>query len=272
MSEPPGPSRGTGATGIYVYGVVARDTSPTLFDQARGVDPAQSTVLLTDGGLAAIASRVDLVEFGRDALEANLHDAGWLEAKARAHDDVLAHAVGRTTVVPFRFGAIYESEERVREMLDRRRDLVDALTRLAGTVELGVTAYLDPERFRERLASERGLGEEAERSGRAYLQRRQLERELDEALASFSAQAGRAMHDRLAARTRDARANPLRPSTGDGREMVLNGAYLVSTDEQDDFRAAVAELGERYGCDAVSVEVTGPWPPYNFAAAESVEA
>lgn len=271
MSEPSAPSRETAATGIYVYGVVASDAPATLFEDVRGVDPAQPTALLKDGGLAAITSRVSLDEFGQHALETNLRDPSWLEAKARAHDDVLGRAVGRTTVVPFRFGAIYESEAHVGAMLAERRELVEALERLDGAVELGVNAYIDRERFRALLAAERGVADDAEASGRAYMQRRQLERELDDAVASFAADTARAMHDWLAASARDARFNPLRPSTGEGRDMLLNAAYLVAVDAEQPFRAAVAELEQRHAADGVTLELTGPWPPYNFAAAETSE-
>jgi hypothetical protein len=79
------------------------------------------------------------------------------------------------------------------------------------------------------------------------------------------------MHDWLAASARDARFNPLRPSTGEGRDMLLNAAYLVAVDAEQPFRAAVAELEQRHAADGVTLELTGPWPPYNFAAAETSE-
>jgi hypothetical protein len=269
VTEPSAPSH-EGATGIYVYGIVAPDTAPSVFAEARGVDATQPVGLVVHERLAAVTSPVTLDEFGEDALERNLQDPAWLEDKVRAHDAVLAAAVGQTTVVPFRFGAIYESEHHVREMLARRRDLVDALTRLAGKVELGVNGYLDRDRFRTRAAATRGAGDEPESSGRAYMQRRRLERELDTAVSDFAADCAHAVHERLATEADDARANPLRPSGGDDApEMLLNGAYLVAVSAEEAFRASVAELRARYGEDGVVLEVTGPWPPYNFAEAES---
>jgi hypothetical protein len=254
----------------YVYGVVPAETPPALFENVRGVDPSQPTTLIPDGGLAAVAGRVGLDEFGQGPLDRNLHNAEWLEAKVRAHDEVLSAAVGRATVVPFRFGAVYESEEHVRAMLRERRDLAEALKRLAGAVELGVNAYLDRERFRARLAAEGGVGSADQGSGRAYMQQRALERDLDASVGSFAAEVANDAHDRLAASADDARVNPARPSLGGGRgEMVLNGAYLVSSARDDEFRAALAELEAQYADDGVTFQLTGPWPPYNFAEDES---
>jgi hypothetical protein len=271
VNEPSAPSPGTAATAIYVYGVVAVEpSSAALFEDARGVDPASSTTLIAHAGLAAVAGHVSLDEFGEDALPANLRNAEWLEAKARAHDEVLAAAVGRTTVVPFRFGAIYETEDHVRAMLAERRDLADALARLAGAVELGVNGYLDRERARARKAAQRGVGAAEEGTGRAYMERRRLERELDAEVGSFAAEVAQDAHERLAASAQDARVNPVRPSVGRGRaEMVLNGAYLVSNANEEAFRASVAELETRYAEDGVAFELTGPWPPYNFAEADA---
>jgi Gas vesicle synthesis protein GvpL/GvpF len=267
VNEPSAP-REASATGIYVYGVVGPDTTPTLFADARGVDAAQPVVLVAGDGIVAVTSSVPFPEFGQHALEANLQDPLWLEEKIRAHDGVLAAAIGRTTIVPFRFGAIYESDDHVREMLAERRDLVDALTRLAGKVELGVNGYFDRNRLRERVAAERAPADGEESSGRAYMQRRQLERELDTAVGELAAECSDAVHERLAAAADDARVNPLRPSSGDAtREMLLNGAYLVAAGAEDPFRAALDELRARYAGDEVVLEVTGPWPPYNFAEA-----
>jgi Gas vesicle synthesis protein GvpL/GvpF len=262
VTEPSAPP-GEGATGIYVYGVVPPETSPTLF-----ADAAQPVGLVTGEGLAAVTSRVPLAEFGHGALEANLQDPLWLEEKIRAHDAVLAVAVGRATVVPFRFGAIYESEDHVRAMLAERRDLVDTLARLADKVELGVNGYFDRNQLRERFAAERAPAAVEETSGRAYMQRRQLERELETAVGEFAAATADAVHERLAAAAEDARVNALRLSSGEGtREMLLNGAYLVSTPDEGRFQDAVAELTAKYEPEGVVLELTGPWPPYNFAEA-----
>jgi hypothetical protein len=46
--------------------------------------------------------------------------------------------------------------------------------------------------------------------------------------------------------------------------MLLNGAYLVEAERVDGLRALVADLEERHRELGVRIELTGPWPPYNF--------
>ena len=47
--------------------------------------------------------------------------------------------------------------------------------------------------------------------------------------------------------------------------MLLNGAYLVEGHSVDELRALVGELEATCSVGA-RVELTGPWPPYNFVA------
>jgi len=252
---------------LYVYGVVPRTVSPSVFDGVRGVDPAEPVTLVHDGDVAAIASSVRLDEFGEAAIEDNLRDPAWLADKARAHDAVLAAAVGHATVLPFRFGAIYRNEDHVLELLRERVDFASSLRRLEGSVELGVKAFVDAGALADRLAAGRA-GDEDVSAGRAYMRRKQEARELDEAVDRLLAERAQESHDRLAAAAREARVNPLQP--GD-RRMILNGAYLVASDAQARFRDELADVARAHEQDAIEYELNGPWPPYNFADDEEQE-
>ena len=55
---------------------------------------------------------------------------------------------------------------------------------------------------------------------------------------------------------------------GTRTSRVLNAAYLVASDDTS-LIAAVGELDAAYRRLAISFELTGPWPPYNFV--EGVE-
>jgi hypothetical protein len=253
---------------LYVYGVVSRGTPPSLFAGVEGIDAGASVRLIEANGVAAVASAVPLADFEEEVLERNLRDPSWLEDKARAHDRVLAAAVGRVTVLPLRFGAIYRSDDHVREMLRERPELAADLARLDGAEELGVKAFLDTAVLRARLEGARG-SDVAAGSGRAYMLRKRLERELDTELRTFAAACADESHARLAAASLDARANPTQAPEVAGGDMILNGAYLVRVDAEKELRAAVADLAGRYGDDGVSYDVTGPWPPYNFVDEES---
>jgi hypothetical protein len=239
---------------VWVYGV--RDGAAAGAPAGHGVDPARRIELVHHGGLAALTSRVDLDEFGEDALREALEDLGRLEAIARAHERVLDDALHHGAVVPLRICTIYANDERVREMLEREHEpLREALERLRGKSEWGVKAYAPapgpapattPATGAEYLARKRAALSDAETSRQA----------LDAAVET--------VYERLAERTAGAVMSPAqdRRLTGRAGEMVLNAAYLVEDTQIPAFHSLVAELEGSYG---VELEVTGPWPAYHFS-------
>ena len=82
---------------------------------------------------------------------------------------------------------------------------------------------------------ESGHGTRAEpaSTGRGYMQRRQLERDLDEEVRRLAAECVEQSHERLRAAALDGRLNPLHQPewAPDDGEIVLNGAYLVRTEQ-----------------------------------------
>jgi len=236
----------TPAVGWYVFGVVPSDAAP-----------ATGTYLVERGPLAAVAAEVSLAEFGEDVLPERLNDRAWLEEKVRVHEAVLQSFVGVTPVVPLRFGAIYRDVADVRGMLAERGERFEAaLERVSGRVELGVKAWFDPTHVQRTAAG----------SGREYLQLRRDELASSRDAAGVAATA----HARLAAAADAAVANRPQPRELTGREeqMLLNGAYLVP-DGDERFAAEVALLAEEHAAAGITFELTGPWPPYNFAEDET---
>ena len=243
------------ATALYAYGVVSATTQP----EGTGIG-SRPVDLVAEGDVAALVSSVPADEFGEAALRERLNDRAWLERTAREHEDTLERALAGTPVVPFRLCTVYESRDRLRKFLSAHGPgLADLLRRLDGRVELGVKAY---------FATPSRDAEEPQ-SGREYLLRRQREREEADEAARFKVECARASHERLAAAAEDARANPPQPPELSGRsdEMLLNGAYLVRSDDGR-LADAVAALESLYGPRGVTYEVTGPWPAYNFVPPE----
>ena len=233
-----------------------------------------------DGEIAALVSEVPLAEFGEERLHQNLNDVAWLEATAIAHERVLEAALAQTTVIPLRLCTIYASEESVRDMLARERPaLTDALARLAGRTEWGVKVFADRNAL-EDAAARRSEDVAALRAdiealpeGEAYLKRKQLDAVAGEEADLLVDECVDAVHGRLAERATEALLNPLQRPELSGREspMVLNGVYLVEDAVTDAFHAEVDALKATYEPDGFEVELTGPWPPYNFVKS-SIEA
>jgi hypothetical protein len=192
-----------------------------------------------------------------------------------AHEAVLERLLETVpAVVPFRFGSACADEADVVALLEAREsELTDALARLAGRVELGVKAYVDPVRLAdvvcdgdERLAALRAEIATAS-PGTAHLRRKQLERHVAEAAARERLQLGTALHQRLSTTAVAACTNPL-PDAGEGLQPVVNGAYLVEREDEAPFRREAADAAAEHAAFGLRIDVTGPWPAYNFVGAD----
>lgn len=264
------PTRASGDA-LWVYCVTR--SAEQLPGEATGV-AGSGVTRVESGGLAALVSRVPLDEFGAEPLRRNLNDLAWLERVARSHEDVLESALATSTIVPLRLCTIYEDESGVRRMLRDERDaLVRALEVLDGRQEWGVKLLVDRDKLAEAARSrsagtaalEDDLGARGEGGG-AYMRRRRLERHVREIADALAQELAEDVHARLegwatAAVTRPAQNRDLSGHEGD---MLLNGAYLVGADRVEGLRELVAELEELHREVGARLELSGPWPPYNF--------
>ncbi|MGW4488367.1 GvpL/GvpF family gas vesicle protein [Amycolatopsis sp. NPDC004368] len=251
----------TEGTGIWLYGVT-RTVEPEALAGATGV-AGEVPRAVEAAGLTAVAGTVPLGSFGEEALRRNLEDLDWLAAVARAHDAVVASLVARGPVVPVRLATVYHDDASVREAVcERAGDFERALEHVSGRVEWGVKAFLETEP-EAAPAAPSGQG-----AGAAYLARRRT------ALAAREDRQQRAsdevahLHSALSELSADACTHPpqSRTMTGEQGPMVLNGAYLVESSAAERFAEAVAACGR--DSDVLTVQLTGPWPPYSFSSLE----
>ena len=235
----------------------------------------------TDQTLQAIVSQVSLHDFGQERLEENLDDMRWLEARVRAHQNILDSVVASHTLIPMRFCTLYRTEERIREMLEQHHvDFVEALTRLEGKREWGVKVYCDSQALAQRVGQVSDRVKELEvematkSSGAAYFMKKKLEETIAAEVERMSDEHAQRSHDRLSSHAAEAIISPLQGKELTGRQeaMVLNGAYLVAEDQLAAFRAELANLQDEYGDLGFSYEMTGPWPAYNFSTIELTDS
>ncbi|MFD8277873.1 GvpL/GvpF family gas vesicle protein [Streptomyces solisilvae] len=252
----------TDTLATWLYAVTAAPEDGTPPQGLTGV--ADEPVRLVEGaGLAAVVGSVPLADFDEDALRGHLEDLEWLERTARAHHRVINGAARHGQVIPLRFATLYHDDDRVRAMLrERREDFMDTLRRVAGRTEWGVKAYVDPRSF----LPDPDESEDEGSPGTAYLMRRRAQRQDQETAHLRATERAEEIHSSLAALAVATAAHPPQDSALAAYEgwMVLNNSYLVPDDLTEDFTALVSALGERY--PAVTLEVSGPWPPYSFTA------
>jgi hypothetical protein len=247
----------------YVYGVVRAEDAPPAAELGGADDPR--TLAVTDGGLTAVVSQVPAAEFAEDELRAHLNDMDWVETVALDHERVLDSICRQTTVIPMRLCTVYKTERGVREMLLREADtLLEALDQLDGKTEWGVKLFFERPQESRAPIRERASGESA--SGASYMndrrQQRDRARQLDEQVEAVVA----LIHERLDSLSEESTLNPpQRPEiSAHPGEMVLNGAYLVKRESEQEFHEEARALQSRFADNGIELVLTGPWPAYNF--------
>jgi hypothetical protein len=212
--------------------------------------------LAVGDGLWLVAADAPLPQYGADSIQENLQNLDWISERALAHEAVVEH-FGRTgTVLPMKIFTLFAGDERALEHIRTDRDRVDRiLSRIAGCQEWGVLVRFDESRAKDAIAND---GRPA--SGTAFLQRKKLEKdaartllahlkpEMDEVFAELADQASESR-----------RREPASPSP-----LLLDGAFLVRSEDAADFEQTVARWAGRLKESACEVTLTGPWPPYNF--------
>jgi hypothetical protein len=263
---------------FYVYCVGERDALAPLLGAGLpdAIEEGATLELIEAEGLAAIASEVSLKDYGEGALAARLKDAAWTATRALRHERVAEHFARRASVVPLRFGAIYLKREGVTRMLsDMSARLREVLARVEGREEWGLNIYVERARLREEVtrvsARLRELVERARVStpGQAYLVRKKIDALRDEESRAETRRAVSEVERRLAAASDEAaRLRVLKDEASEQGELAARLAFLVRRESFDDFRAAAERLAAEYTPLGFRFELTGPWPPYNFAVAD----
>jgi Arc/MetJ-type ribon-helix-helix transcriptional regulator len=247
-----------------VYCVIG-DDHEGVADDLPGVDPDQAVFIVHHRQLGAIVSRVPLAEFGEEPLREHLSDMEWLERTARRHEHVLEQTARGGTPIPMRLCSIYRDETGVREMLERESDaLRQALVHLRDKAEWGVKAFADLDAVEPEPAAEpTGLGSG---DGAAYMQSRLTQRRRREEAWARMEEACEALHSELSGVAVEGITSvPHRPEvSGHELPMIFNASYLVADGDRDVFRRELARLGDDLAPLGIELEMTGPWPAYNF--------
>lgn len=264
---------------VYVYCVGEQHALASLL--AAGESPAaieseaRLDVIERDG-LAAVVSDVPLSDYSEDALQTRLQDATWTATRAMRHEQVVEYFAGRASVVPLRFGTIYFERAGVEQMLaERRSKLLPLIERLRGREEWGVNLYSDRAKLKEQITSVsprlRELDMQAAQAapGQGYLLRKKIDAmRADEARAESKRLATEIEAALAAACETAVRLRVLKAEATEHGELVAKLAFLVTREGFDHFRATAERLAAEHSDAGFRIELTGPWPPYNFAAAE----
>jgi hypothetical protein len=250
------PSQTQPEGGTYVYAVTAAGPSPEVLTRVSGIHDGKVYTVATDD-LAAVVSDVG----SREELRPERKNLA-------AHQRVLGQVTEACSVVlPFAFGTIAESADDVRSLLQRNHDdLAAQLQRVEGMVEMVVRIWFSaqqPSMFEYFVGQNPELEELRSRiAGGEREPTREEKIELGERFAAVLEDTRQdyeqELVDALIPHCREVKH--LDPRTD---EELTRVACLVGKPDVAELEAAVHDVAEHFP-DLCSIEVTGPFPPYDF--------
>ena len=222
--------------------------------------------------LAALVSRVPLATYNEESLAEHLTDATWTAIRAMRHETVVEFVAKRASVVPLRFGTIYLERDGIEKMLSgRSRALEEIIEQLRGREEWGVNVYSDRAVLMSTITSVspvlREMVERAQQAspGQSYLMQKKIDAlKADEVRAAVN-RIVEQIEQKLKEQTDDARRlRILKVETTEHGELKAKFAFLVKRSGFEEFRDAAERLAQEHQAAGVRIELTGPWPVYNF--------
>lgn len=259
----------------YVY-CIAESAAAEQLDAASfpvAIEDDAKLEWVTPNDLAALTSTVPLDSYSEDALAEHLNDATWTAVRAMRHETVVEYVAKRTGVVPLRFGTIYLEAAGIERMLSEKgRELARIIERLRGREEWGVNVYSDRATLLASITSVsprlRELVQQAEAAspGQSYLMQKKIEAlRVDEVRVALN-RIVEEIENALSEQADDAkRQRILKVEATEHGELKAKFAFLVKRAGFEEFRAAAERLAEEHLGAGVRLELTGPWPAYNFS-------
>src|SRR5437899_11951027 len=220
-------------------GVRAR--RPFVLDGIQGVN-GSPVMSYPSGEFAVIVSEYDRATSKLD------------EKSVLEHARVVSQSFRTATVLPFRFGTIFDTEDAIRQAVrSNRRTFCESVARLRGKSEMRIKLVV-------RDGSQRGNLEEIvlpDTVGREYLaklrEKASRQRERQTKARAISVQVHKLF-------------NPLEEEVSckkvDSGGMLIDIAHLVDRKQIEKYQARYNSAARQFkDCE---LSVSGPWPPYHF--------
>ncbi len=248
----------------YVYCVLRAGTTPALEGAPAGLEGAGPARLLALApGRWLVVADAPLERYGEAAIQRGLSDLEWVGPRALEHEALVEHLLARGTVVPMKLFSLFLGDERALADARGRAARLDALLdAFEGRREYGLRVLVDPDAA-SAAARARAEREQAGASsaGHAFLLRKKSLHDAERHLGAELRARARALYEELAPLSADARARA--PSRAEGR-LVLDASFLVQDDAAQAFQAAVAAGAQALAPRGLTLQLSGPWPAYNF--------
>jgi len=265
--------------GKYIYGVISSNTEEFFdldeivsFDDiyhfknpsevAGGGKTSNRAYTIFFQDIAAVVSSSEIVDYSHIPKET-------LARLLVSHQQLIEKVMTRHTIVPMRLGTFAQDDKEVREILVRGyRTIKDIFARVKDSIEIDVVATLnDFNSFLQEVSDE----EEIKKLKQSLLSQKDditvddqmrvgvlVKKHLDKRKTDYAHR----IQTTLSGVCDDFKAHDLMDD-----KMVLNTAFLLNHNRQEDFEQSVEEVNNEFE-EKLNFRCVGPLPPYSFYTLE----
>lgn len=229
--------------------------------------------LIEINGLYFVVKYVSTTDFSEENFQQNVTDISWLDHKVREHLSVINSMMEEHTVIPFKFGTIFNSVANIETFATEYADsLSENFKTIVGSEEWSVKIYCSRNLLIEKLddlsTESAQLSDEIRQSsaGKAFFLKKKktvlAEREIAELCNTY----GQEYYDAFHQLSESTKLLPLTPSEITGRKdtIMLNASFLVHKDKVAELVRSADSFRLRDEPRGFAIELTGPWPPFSF--------
>jgi hypothetical protein len=253
--------------GLYLYGMA--DSLDWRKRKIFGIAPAYPIYGIEIGSVCAVVSDVPLDEYSAQPLEQRVNDMSWLKQKAELHMAILCSVMSFSPLIPAKFCTVFCDKDKLVNTVKPNIGVIqDYLERLRGKAEWSCKGYVDDDKYVAyymKQADSSGMSKLS--PGVAYFRRKQLERDIFEKADCDLAKTLSELLSKLRETVLDVCINRILPReiTQRREKMMLNTSLLVDEAARTAVTLLVDAENNRLNSAGVFIELTGPWPPFDFS-------
>jgi len=236
---------------LYLYGIIRAEHQPEFTE--KGLAKAEVHSLVA-AGLKAVYSEIDLA--GKNTVVGSRRN---MIAHQRVVENIMVH----TSVVPFSFGTVVETEQALQELIHLKADtFAEALQFVDGKIELGLKVFWNdmPQIYQEVTTENQKIARIKEQVAKGGNKAALIEvgKLVEESLAAKKSAEGAAILEQLIGAAIDYQVGK-----NINESMLLNASFFVEKSQEKAFDALVGQVADQIG-ERASFKYVGPLAPYSF--------
>jgi hypothetical protein len=239
--------------------------------EVLGLDKKNKLYAVEHKNIYGIVSELDSDEYDEESIGSKSEDIDWLTENAKKFMDIILTIHKKSNIIPMKFMTIFNSEERVKNVMEEKYNVfLDNFEKIEGKEELSLKIYCNDKIFKENC-----MGEEIEKfeksltgkpKGAAFFLRKKFDGELNDRVQNKICKEANLIAENVQEFSEDMKSNKLlaKEITGIDIPMILNCAILVDINKKEEFETYIRKVKEEYGKSGFLIELSGPWPPFDF--------